>query len=93
MRKNGYAVVRVMVEGGASERLDLIDLARRQADHLGPHGMRAKKRQTNRRYRRKGYLRLRFPTRLLARAYVRRLQRLHEPALSWRVISNPNPFA
>lgn len=92
MRKNGQAVVRVYVATATRERLDLLDLARRQADHLGPFGFRAKKRQTNARFRRKGYLRLRFPTRRLARAYVERVDRLGEPAIQCRLMRNRNLY-
>ena len=93
MRTSGYALVRITVGPATRRRLDLLDLARRQADHLGPHGFRAKRGQTNRSYRRRGYLRLRFPTRRLARAYIARLERLGEPAIVWRLMRNPNPFA
>ena len=90
--KNGYAIVRVWVDRAAGLELDLIDLARRQCDHLGPYGFRAKKDQTNRTYRRRGYLRLRFPTRRLAKAYVRRLRKLHEPEITWRLMHNSNRY-
>lgn len=92
MKKYGYSVVRIRVGRATQRRLDLLDLARGQADHLGPFGFRAKKRQTNRRYRRRGYLRLRFPTRRLARAYVERLIRLGEPTIRWRLMRNRNPY-
>ena len=92
MKKNGHAVVRVYVATATRERLDLLDLARRQADHLGPFGFRAKKRQTNLRFRRKGYLRLRFPTRRLARAYVERVDSLGEPAIQCRLMRNPSRY-
>jgi hypothetical protein len=90
--KNGHAIVRVWVDGARGLELDLVDLARRQCDHLGPYGFRAKKYQTNRTYRRCGYLRLRFPTRQLARASVRRLRRLHDPEITWRLMHNSNRY-
>jgi hypothetical protein len=92
MTRTGYAVVRIIVGAATRRRLDLLDLARRQADHLGRPGILAKKRQTNRRYRRKGYLRLRFPSRRLARAYIARVARLDEPVIRYRLMRNPNPY-
>ena len=92
MRIRGYSVVRIRVGAATRIGLDLLDLARRQTDYLGPPGIRAKKAQTNRRYRRKGYLRLRFPTRQLARAYIRRITRLGEPRIRWRLMRNRNPY-
>jgi hypothetical protein len=86
MRDNGHALVRISVGRPTRRRLELLDLARRQADHLGPYGIRAKHGQSNRLYRKRGYLRLQFPTRRLARAYVERLERLREPAIAWRLI-------
>lgn len=88
MRKYGYSVVRIDVGPATRSRLDLLDQARRQADHLGPYGFRAKRGQTNRRYRRKGCLRLKFPTRRLARAYIARIDRLGEAAISWQLMRN-----
>jgi hypothetical protein len=52
--------------------------------------MRAKRNQTNRRYRRKGYIRMRFPTRRLARAYVERVERLEDRRIHLRLMRNPN---
>lgn len=91
MTINEQIVVRIYVAATRGQ-LDLVDLARRQADHLGPFGFRAKRRQTNRRFRRKGYLRLKFPTRGLARAYVARVRRLGEPAIQCRLMRNRNRY-
>ena len=90
MKNSGYSVVRVYVRG--SPRIDLIDQARRQSDHLGPYGIIAKRHQTNGRFKRRGYLRFKFPTRRLARAYARRVKRLGEPAIRCRLMRNPNPY-
>ena len=92
MRKYGYSVVRIEVGPATRKRLDLLDLARRQTDHLGPYGFRAKRKQTNRRYRRLGYLRMKFPTCRLARAYTERLARLGEPRIRWRLMHNGNRY-
>ncbi|MGZ8284178.1 MAG: hypothetical protein ACXWUZ_03840 [Allosphingosinicella sp.] len=86
MTKNGNALVRVWIDAATRTGLNLLDQARRQCDHLGPYGIAAKKGQTNRAYRRHGYLRMRFPTRRLARAYVKRLERLGEPQIVWRLM-------
>lgn len=90
--KNGYSVVRVKIGKTNRRQLDLLDGARRRTDYLGKDGMRAKKGQTDRRYRRKGYLRLVFPDRAMARAYMRRVERLGEPAIKLRLMKNPNPY-
>ena len=92
MQMTGYSVVYLEVGPPASRRLDLLDLARRQTDHLGPYGILAKRRQTNRRYRRRGYLRMKFPTRRLARAYLRRVRRLEDPRIQYMLMHNPNPY-
>lgn len=92
MKKKGYAVVRVQVGRATRSRLDLLDLARRQVDHLGPFGFRAKRRQTNRRYQRVGYLRMTFPTRKLAEAFTGRLAQLGEPSIRWRLMRNRNRY-
>jgi hypothetical protein len=92
MKTSGYSVVRVYVHASPLTRIDLLDQARRQSDHLGPWGIVAKRRQTNRRFRRRGYLRLKFPTRRLARAYARRIERIGEPAIHCRLMRNPNSY-
>lgn len=92
MKKSGYSVVRIYVSKATRRRIDLLDSARRQTDHFGPYGMRAKRRQTNRRFRRRGYLRLKYPTRRLAKAYIRRVARLNEPNIRCRLMQNLNPY-
>jgi hypothetical protein len=47
----------------------LVGQVRRLADEFGRPGITAKRGQTNRRVRQKGYLRLVWPNRRLARAY------------------------
>ena len=89
MKDNRHALVCITVGKATRQRMEVLDLARRQANHLGPYGIRAKRGQSNRLYRRRGFLRLHFPTRRMARAYVDRLKRLGEPALSWRLIRKP----
>lgn len=88
--QRGYSVVRVEVGAPTRIGLDLLDLARRQADHLGRVGIEAKRRQTNRRYIRKGYLRFRFAKTTQADAFVTRLRRLGEPRIRWRRLRNTN---
>lgn len=89
MKCDQYELVHVSVGPATPSRLDLLDRARRECDHLGPYGIRAKKRQTNRAYRRRGYLRMRFPNRRLARAYMKRLRRLDDSRVSWRLVRGP----
>jgi hypothetical protein len=92
MFEAGYSVVRLEVGPATFRRLDLLDLARRQTDHLGPYGLRAKCHQTNRRYRRRGYLRLKFPTRRLARAYLSRVRKLRDGRIRCRLMRNPTTY-
>jgi len=84
MHSKEPALVSVTVGKPNRRRLELLYKARRQADHLGPYGMIAKRHQTNGRYRRLGHLRFRFPTDSLAMAFVERLEALHDPRLEWR---------
>ena len=92
MMKKGYYVVRTYADCDDADYDHKIDLARRQADHFGPYGMQSKRRQTNDRCRRRGYLRLKFPNRRMARAYLRRVRPLGETALRTRLMRNPNRY-
>ena len=60
---------------------DLLDVARRQADHLGPVGMAAKRGQTNARFLRKGYLAFVFPDIATRSKFVRRVREFCHPAV------------
>lgn len=88
MTRRGYSVVRLSVGRPTRARLDALDFARRQADHLGPYGFRAKRGETNLRYIRRGYLRLKFPSRGLAKAYIERVNRLDEPRIRLSLMRN-----
>jgi hypothetical protein len=92
MTKRGYSVVQISVGRPTRARLDALDLARRQADHLGPYGFRAKNGETNIRYMRDGFLRLIFPSRGLAKAYIDRVTRLGEPRIRMRLMRNPGRY-
>lgn len=61
---------------GNMPRKAMFDIFRRVADRLGKQGITAKKGQTDRRIRKKGYIRLRFEKRHDASAYIRNLTRL-----------------
>jgi hypothetical protein len=73
-------------------RLDALDRARRQADHLGPYGFRAKRGETNMRYMRRGCLRLKLPSRGLARAFIERVKKLDEPYVRVRLSRRPGRY-
>lgn len=90
--QTGHWVVRVRVGSKNRGRLFLLDHARRQTDHFGPQGIRAKRGQTNERFRKRGYIRLVFPTRTMAKRYMRRVDKLSEPALECRLMRNPNSY-
>ncbi len=87
-----YRVVKVRIGPTNSNPFDLLDLARRQVDHLGHDGIMAKRRQTNDRYSRKGYLRFPLRNRAQVRKLVRRIDRLGEPAIQVRRLRNPNRY-
>ena len=71
---------------------DMLDLARRQADHLGPDGIKSKRRQKNGRYARKGVLRFPLRTRRQARKLDRRIRALGEPSIQVTRFKNPNRY-
>lgn len=81
MRKKKYTV-RVTIARAAQDATQWLDIARRQADYLGWHGIKAKAGQKDRTVARHGALRLVFPTRALATAYKKRVDRLGIAALS-----------
>ncbi|AMY00656.1 hypothetical protein A4R29_14985 [Mesorhizobium ciceri biovar biserrulae] len=72
--------------------MDLVDLARRQVDHLGPAGITAKRNQTNERFLKKGFLRLAPLTRTQRRKLMVRISNLGEPAIKVQPFKNPNPL-
>ncbi|MBM2716324.1 hypothetical protein JQK88_35375 [Mesorhizobium caraganae] len=85
-----YLGVRIRVSRSNRNRLDLVDLARRQVDHLGPAGIRSKRNQTNERFVKKGYLRFAPLTRSQRRKLMVRISNLGEPAIKVQPIRNPN---
>lgn len=87
-----YYGVKVAVGQTNGNIFDLLDLARRQLDHLGRDGIAAKKRQKNRRYSRKGFLRFPLRSQGQVRKVLRRINRLGEPAIQVKRFSNPNPY-
>jgi len=87
-----YRGLKVSIGPTNSNPYDLLDLARRQFDHLGPDGIMAKRRQTDDRYARKGELRFPLRNRAQVRALRRRISRLGEPAIRVRRFRNPNRY-
>ncbi|UCI05674.1 hypothetical protein [Mesorhizobium sp. B1-1-8] len=86
-----YRGLRLWIGKTNRDHLDLIDLARRQADHLGPAGICAKRNQTNERFLKRGYIRLAPLTRRQRRKLMVRIANLGEPAIKVQRIINPNP--
>lgn len=86
-----YRGLRIRIAKTNRDRLDLVDLARRQVDHLGPAGITAKRNQTNERFLKKGFLRLAPLTRTQRRKLMVRISNLGEPAIKVRTFKNPNP--
>jgi hypothetical protein len=87
-----YHGVKITIGRTNSRVIDLLDLARRQFDHLGRDGIVSKRRQSNRRYRRRGCLRFPLRTRRQARRALSRIRHLGEPAIRARGFSNPNAY-
>ena len=87
-----YYGVKVTVGQTNSNIFDFLDLARRQLDHLGRDGITAKKRQKNRRYLRKGFLRFPLRTQGQVRKVLKRINRLGESAIQVKRFSNPNSY-
>ena len=79
-------IARVIVGKTNRNPCDLIDVARRQVDHLGPIGIRAKRQQTNARFLRQGYLSFSFPTRAMRQNFVDRVEEHCHPAVSVRLL-------
>lgn len=60
----------------------LADLARRQANYLGPQGFKAMRDQTDERFEERGYHRLVFPNRALADRFQERVEENCDAAVS-----------
>lgn len=60
----------------------LADTARRQANYLGPQGFRAMRRQTDARFKARGYHRLVFRTRAAAKAFQARVDQYCDRAVT-----------
>ncbi|MER9190948.1 hypothetical protein [Mesorhizobium australicum] len=86
-----YRGLRIRIAKTNRNRLDLVDLARRQVDHLGPAGISAKRDQTDERFLKKGFLRLAPLTRAQRRKVMARISNLGEQAIKMQPIKNPNP--
>jgi hypothetical protein len=64
---------------------DLVDVARRQADHLGRVGIAAKRGQTDEVFIQRGYLAFRFPSVAMRQKFVERVEEHCDPAVSVRL--------
>lgn len=80
-QKSFPAYVTVPPVERSSQKARLLDTARREADRMGRFGIEAKKGQTDARYRKRGCLTFRFPNRVMAQNYRRRIRELGEPRL------------
>jgi len=87
-----YRGLKISIGPTNRDPLDLIDLARRQFDHLGPDGIKAKTRQSNGRYQKKGRLRFPLRTQSQVRKVEKRIQLLGEPAIRFRRFTNPRTY-
>jgi hypothetical protein len=55
-------------------KLDLADVARRQLDHLGPAGMKAKRDETNEVFLERGHYHFVLPTRAMREKFIGRVE-------------------
>jgi len=87
-----YLGLKISIDPTNRDRYQLMDLARRQFDHLGPEGMKAKTGQTDRRFKKKHELRFPLRKRSQVRAVEKRIAMLGEPAIHIRRFTNPNTY-
>jgi hypothetical protein len=73
--------VHVIVRKTNRNPVALADMARRQANYLGPQGFMAMRRQTDARFEERGYHRLVFRTRSAAKAFQARVDENCDPAV------------
>lgn len=81
LRKFVRAWVTVPLIATFREQAWLLDMARGEANRMGRFGIEAKRGQTDARYREKGYLAFRFPSREMAQSFKLRIHRTREPRL------------
>jgi len=86
MRRPGHPVVHVTVRSSNRDKWQLYDLARRQADHLGPFGISAKRGETDEQIEERGYMRLPFPNQQTADGSTHRVDPLGEDAIRCRLM-------
>lgn len=85
-----YRGVKIAVGRTNRAVTDVLDLARRQVDHLGPAGICSKRDQTNERYEAKGNLRFAPLSRAQIAKLTARIDELGEPAIKVVPFKNPN---
>ena len=76
---------RVMVGRTNRDPCDLVDVARRQADHLGRVGIAAKRGQTDGVFLKRGYLAFTFPSVAMRQKFVEGVEDHCDPAVSVRL--------
>jgi len=76
------AAVYIRVGETNRDPVALADLARRQANYLGPHGFKAMRNQTDERFEERGYHRLVFPNGKLAIRFRERVEENCDAAVS-----------
>jgi hypothetical protein len=82
-------IARVTVGKTNRDPCDLVDVARRQVDHLGPAGIAAKRGQTNEVFLRRGHLDFVFATRSMRGRFVERIEEHCHPAVSVSLLRRP----
>jgi hypothetical protein len=75
------AYIMILPVERSSQKARLLDTARREADRMGRFGIEAKRGQTDARYRKRGCLAFRFPNKVMAQSYRKRIRQLNEPRL------------
>jgi len=82
-------IARVMVGKTNRDPCDLLDVARRQADHLGRIGITAKRGQTDKAFLENGHLSFVFPTKAMRDKFVERVAEHCHPAVIVRLFRRP----
>lgn len=82
-------IARVSVGKTNRNPCDLIDVARRQNDHLGPIGIRAKSGQKNELFLEQGHLDFIYPNRAMRDRFVSLVEEHCHPAVTVKLLRKP----
>lgn len=87
-----YFVTRTTISHGNHPRQWVIGQVRHLANEFGRSGIVAKRGQSNDRIRKKGYLRLAWPSREAAERYQLAANEMYGDRTTTRIMRNPRPY-